>query len=337
MSELCVALKVSYENPARYVKWMPIGASDRIDVCEDAICISILHKLESAGWASQPTEDEIKRTTNNGAHRLFVEVRCDIRRELADYIISVTAKDAALQDEYLSLGKRIQTLVVKRLNRLSAYLAASKGQYWIDQLQADEVNPGQFFIEHEAQATIEGSKVPFDPQRRSIKLDLQFPSAQTMVSEADWPAVREFVVGDRSVPLPRSLIAGAYRLASQGARRNALVDAVTAIEVAVNKFARGLHADRLARFRPGLEPTSAPALFAKVGLRGAFGVALPLLLTEEEFPEELLQHCRAAIEKRNAIVHQGSRDVDQTELAKFLSAAKRACELLEHFSDTETN
>jgi hypothetical protein len=332
MPELLVTMTVKFDNPAIYTKWMPLDESDTIVVAEGGLSLAMIHKLESAWWAAQSTRDDIECTYNNSAHRLFVEVRTEVSTALAAFILAKQRSDGALQDEYLALGRRMQALIVKQLNRLAEYLGAMKGQYWIDRFEPNDLNPSQFFIAREARAIIEGQTVHFDPQIRTI-ITASLPRQSAMIAKDDWPAIRDFVAGDRSTPLVHSLLSSANRLASQGLRRNALVDGVTALEVALNDFARRADTARLSRFQPGLEPKSLPALIDKVGLRGAFGVAIPLLFTVEEFPVELLEDCRAAIERRNHIVHQGARDVGEPQLNKLLAAIGKACEKLASFTE----
>lgn len=334
MPELLVTMTVQFDNPAIYTKWMPLDEGDTIVVEEDGLALALIHKPESTGQASRSTRDDIERMYDNSAHRLFVEVRTEVSTELAAFILAKQRGAGALRDEYLALGRRMQALIVKRLNRLAEYLGAMKGQYWIDRLQPNDLNPSQFFNAHEAEAIIEGQTVYFDPQIRTVVISA-LPKQSAMIAKADWPAIRAFVAGDRRTPLVHSLLSSANRLASQGFRRNALVDGVAALEVALNDFAGRADAARLSRFRPGLEPESLPALIEKVGLRGAFGVALPLLFTEDEFPAELLKDCLAAIDRRNQIVHRGARDVGEPQLKNLLTAIGEACEKLARFTEPE--
>lgn len=334
MPELLVTMTVQFESPAIYTRWAPIEPGDRIDAIEQGISISLVHKIESTWWAFHRTKKDIERLTNVSAHRIFVEARHEISEELAAFILAGVKTDKALADEYLAFGWRLQTLIVKRLNRFAEYVGAIKGQYWIDRFQTDEFNPSQFFIAHGAQGSIGDKAVEFDPQIRTI--NIRRSSEEGYITKDDWPAIRDFVASEKRVPLVHSLIANAYRLASQGLRRNALVDAVTALEVALNDFARNAPDGRLARFQPAIESQHVSALIEKVGLRGAFGVAIPLLLAEEEFPADLLGRCRTAIEKRNMIVHQGARDVDPVELNELLAALKHACCVLTTLNRAET-
>src|SRR5262249_35645358 len=143
------------------------------------------------------------------------------------------------------------------------------------------------------------------------------------------------VVSDKRVPLIRALLSNASRLASQDMRRNALVEAVTALEVALHDFAERASDNRIQRFQGRLEGSRVSTLIQKAGLRGSFGVALPLLFNDDEFPTQILETCRAAIDRRNSIVHQGTRDVDPKSLGKYLAALEKACSLLEALSVSE--
>lgn len=225
MAELRVSVPAKFEDGPVYHKWLPIGPDDAIIVKDGDLTIQISHSLGSCRFAR--TVEEIQKISNVQASLMHIEATCVISAELGEYIRDHHVREPTLQSEYERLGRRIQAAMVKRLNRLANYLAAMKEQYTIDLFHADEINPSQFFLD--ATATVDGVQVQFDPQRRLIVLRGQMGTKDSWLRQNEWPAVQAFVAGDRSVPLSRSLIANAYRLASQGLRKNALVDAVTAL------------------------------------------------------------------------------------------------------------
>jgi hypothetical protein len=59
---------------------------------------------------------------------------------------------------------------------------------------------------------------------------------------------------------------------------------------------------------------------------------LPVLLPESVLPEDVLEGCRAAIDQRQTVVHQGQRDVPAGSLQSSLRAVRSLCDILEGLS-----
>ena len=328
---------MSFDGPAVFYQWMPIEPDDEIAFVEEDVRVSMRWTIKSAVWASEVTADSIANTVNNQAYRMFVEASLPISSELGAHITMIDREIGPLADEYKDLGQKLQSTIVRRVNRFSGYARAVKGQFWVDEFQSDDMNPSQFFIRHEARATIDGVAVRFDPDRRTIRLTGRMQDTKMMITASDWPEVREFVAGERGLPLVGLLLANARSLAAEGNRRNALVEAVTALEVSLSEFAKKCQLDVVKRFGEGVGAENVQALISKVGLRGAFAFALPLLFTETRFPRSLLEQCRAAIDKRNNIVHRGARGLDEDELRKVISAIEMASTILEEATDLDAD
>jgi hypothetical protein len=310
---------------------------EAIEFLEEGIHLSITFPPESTWRGFQPSAEEILRTHNNHAHRVMIEVKVEISQPLADHMMDIHREVGPIADEYKELGRNLQKLLMKRINRLLAYARSVKGQFWLDELEPDHLNPGQFFLRNNASASIDDKSIGFDPDHRTIALTGFATELELMLTAQDWPAVREFVIGERRPPLIGTLLANARHLAEQGSRRNALVEAVTALDVALSNFSRRADAGKLERFRPGLEVTSIGPLIEKAGLRGSFGIVIPLLFSEVEFPASLLETCRGAIEQRNNVVHRGARDVDGIQLTRMILAIERSCRILANHADPSDN
>ncbi|AZG76339.1 hypothetical protein [Methylocystis rosea] len=329
MPTLAVNLTLELAAPIVFHRWLPMRLPEEsIEMVEEGVQLAIMFPLKSTRWAFQPSEEEILRTQNNQAHRVMVELTVEISQPLADYMLQGTKEAGAIADEYKQLGHNLQRIVTKRVNRLLVYARSVKGQFWLEEFEPDIDNPGQFFIRNDGRATIDGTPTRFNPDQ-VITLRASVHSVEHMLTAQDWPAVREFVIGESRPPLIGSLLANARHLARQGNRRNALVEAVTALEVALGKFTRRVDAGALERFRPGLEVASIKSLREKVGFRGSFGIVIPLLFSEAEFPAALLETCREAIDLRNNVVHNGKRDVNSDLLWKMISAIESSCRILQ--------
>jgi hypothetical protein len=150
------------------------------------------------------------------------------------------------------------------------------------------------------------------------------------LTEADWPRAIDFVAQGQRSNLVRELLAMAEFLEDSGQDRIALVEAVSALEAALNRFVKDPNVDGLCsssiKKRMGLE--SLVALVNRLGLLPSIALLLPLLFSEEELPTEVLTSCRDAINERNNILHQGQRQVIAARLQQYLKAIRTLCEIL---------
>jgi hypothetical protein len=249
-----------------------------------------------------------------------------------DHIQTETAgsKTSATNDdvvrEYQSLGRAIHKLTAIRLNRLIEYARAMKGQYWVEELHFDEANPGQFFIRSGAKASFEEGKIyRFNPDR-TIVIVGHVEEQKRLITSDEWEAVQTFVLGNARTPLVGSLLASARELASKGHKRTALIEAVSALEFKLHEFARERDEDLIPEhLQIRLESKGLKSLIDKVGLRGAFGTVIPLILNEQEMPTEIVIQCREAIEIRNNVVHNGQRNIAEQRLMPILAAIENCC------------
>ena len=260
---------------------------EAIVIEEQNVHVTLYFTPKSTWWASQPTSEEIRRTFNNHAHRMFIEARVQISEALGNYIRSGSREVGSLADEYEALGRTLEEVIKNRVNRLIGYARSVKGQFWLEELERD-LNPTQFFIRSEGKASLDDTPVSFHPDHE-VKVTVGMPSAEKMLTPEDWPKLRAFAIGDSRPPLIGSLLANARSLGAQRNRRNALVEAVTALEVALSAFARKADPNTLVQAKPRLETEGLKALVEKVGLRGSFNVVIPILFTEAEFPISLLK------------------------------------------------
>jgi len=127
-------------------------------------------------------------------------------------------------------------------------------------------------------------------------------------------------------------LAIARELASEGYERASILEAVSALEIRLYNFARDqdILPDRL---KKGLESDRLSKLIEKVGLRGAFGVVIPFLFSDDEMPLAILEQCRIAIETRNNVVHQGQREIGEQKLRPMLVAIEECCSRFDLLSE----
>lgn len=338
MPILTVQLTLEFDRAPVFYKWLPLAPADVLRSQHNGIELTIEFRLQDAATLMSRTPEDFARTVNNSARRVFVSATVEISEELAECIrilqedSRISLKGSEKGKEYRQLGLILQQVIVDRINRFIAYIRAYKQQYWVEDLVADQQNPSQFFARHEATASIDGQAIQFDPDVRTIHITGTV--VDNGLKQDEWADVIRFMNSGERPPLVRTLLANARNLESKGNRRNALVEAVTALEVQLASFGRNTDILIPPEIGQRLEPDKLATLLQRVGLRGSFAVALPLLLTEQQISRSVLRDCCTAIEQRNAIVHHGQRDVSSALLPKLLKAIRSACYSLEALEGT---
>lgn len=330
MPTLTVTMLIEFDRPLVFHQWIPAGEHDAIVFDDTGIILRIWFDVQCATWVRQPTPEEIARTTNVNVYRVHGTAICDISTQLENLLLRKPASDADATDpdaeaEYRRIGTSLHAVSVQRVNRLIEYAFSFKRQYWARRLYFDEKNPGQFFIKANATAYLnDNRRFRFDPDK-VVRLTAAIPNSQHIIGRSEWEGIKAFVVSNQRPPLIGNLLSRARELASEGYERASILEAVSALEISLDKFARehdGLIPEHI---KNRLENGRLSKLIEKIGLRAAFGTIVPLLLTEEDMPSVVLEQCRAAIETRNSVVHQGQREIGEPKLRAMLTAIEECC------------
>src|SRR5262249_10641069 len=133
------------------------------------------------------------------------------------------------------------------------------------------------------------------------------------------------------------LLASAEAFAGMDHRRAALVEAVTALEVAIASFAKRPKAQEA--FGPVLaDRFDTPSLKTQVehvGLSGGVRYLLAVIFRPEQLPTDLLRSCQQAVDERNNVVHRGQRDVADAKLRAYLSSVRQVCAILGEYEEQD--
>lgn len=344
MAVLYVSLKVPilYEpligTPSlTFSRWLPIGKEQGICIADGNTKLTLWFDLKATWWASQPTEEDLKKHQNVLAHYVNADFEVsglsDALREYIqqrDFSKFPTDEEKPFQDAYESLGKRLLYLLLTRVNRLVSYARAKKGQYWLVEYDLDEGCMHSLFNKFEARGRFDNDSLfCFQPAVGDC-VTFVMQSDEKYVTEEEWPIVKDFVETDSKPPLVGELLAGAEQLAGNGHRRSALTEAVTALEIALYSFSRSAKAD-IGFGHIVAERLASKALAGQVkrlGLSNSFNYFLPLIFTDEILPLDVLKGCQQAIQQRQNVVHNGQRDVDEKTLHKALSCIRQCCDIL---------
>jgi hypothetical protein len=323
--------------------WLPIGKINGIHITENDVNLLLWFDLESTWWASQPTEDEIKNHVNVLAHYVRAEITVhEVASELATYMKNRDFKrlpaesERLIQAEYDKLGQQILEVILRRFNRLITYAHSVKGQYWLLKYEVDIERPRSYFQSFEARGQIDaGDFFQFKPGVGD-KFSISMPAEDKYIGESEWAEVSDFVRGKERTPLVHELLAGSEQLAANGYYRSALTEAVTALEVAISAFGRSQNKNqKLASIvGPRLGVDMLQKQIEHMGLSGTVKYLLPLLLPEDILPSEILSGCRKALDERQNVVHNGTRNVSNID--HFIGSIRSCCKILRDYCSEES-
>jgi hypothetical protein len=347
MFTLTVDLKIPIETepligaPAlTFSHWLPLGKNNGISISEEGVELNLWFDLQSTWWASEPSEEELKKHVNVLAHYVRAEVTVrDISADLAAYMQGrdfrrlPDASEEAIQSEYERLGGEILRVLLNRTNRLISYARSFKGQYWLLEYRYDVDRLHGYFQTFEARGRIDaGDTFRFQPSVGD-SFSITMTPEDKFIRENEWLEVTAFVTGERGTPLVFELLAGAEQLAGNGYTRSALTEAVTALEVALSTFGRlqNKSAKLTSLFGPRLGIDRLQKQIEHMGLSGTMSYLLPLLPPDSVLTAEVLSGCREAIDARQNVVHNGQREVH--DLDRFISCIKACCKVLRDYSD----
>ena len=131
-------------------------------------------------------------------------------------------------------------------------------------------------------------------------------------------------------------MASAEELAGIAHRRASLVEAVTALEVAVAAFARMPDAQTAfgSKLANRMRLQSLESEISQLELSSAIKYLFPVIFTEEQLPTEVLRGCQESVEQRQSVVHNGQRNVDRVKLQMYLTSRRSAYSILGSYEET---
>jgi hypothetical protein len=322
-----------------FARWLPLGEEDAIWIPDDGLDVKLWFNIDATRWAIQIPEEEIPRYIAVPAHRIQVDLTIrDVRTELLEYMATrdfgraPSEEGASIQSEYQTLGTRVLDATLPHLNRLLAYARALKGHYWIAEYAIDYDRMGSFFQQVNAKAKDEsGRRFRFQPttgDRFVITVDSE--NDKRLITREEWEQVRAFVTGRRRPPIIDSLLANAEELRAKGHRRSALIEAITALEMAVSDFVRAPDAQRAfgAVLAERLSVDSLGAQYDHLGFSGTIRYLLPSIIPDSVVPTDVFRACQLAIDERHNVVHNAQRDVSEVKLRRALRGVRRLVQIL---------
>jgi hypothetical protein len=190
------------------------------------------------------------------------------------------------------------------------------------------------FTEFQAQVQAENREwIPWYP---SSILEIHFQPLDTSryIARHDWPEAVNFITDVSRPNLVLELLSNSEALASSGYRRSAIIEAITALEVAVTRFADAPEIDSFLEtsISSRVDVSALGNQVEHLGLSGTMRYLLPLLFSDSLLPTSLVSQCQQAIRIRGNVVHQGQRDIDPEILMPMLKSIRDTCNILASFT-----
>lgn len=165
--------------------------------------------------------------------------------EPGDEILFALQQNVADGPPYSNFGRKIYRMVHPQLNRFLGILRANFGQYWINELS--EWNPseqslGTYFstiIQIKWGVDDAGEWRDFVPESTpavSAPEEASSPEYGNYLAAADWDELQQAVGRDHVPSLAATTLVRTHRLIEEHALKQALVEGVTALEIAINEY-----------------------------------------------------------------------------------------------------
>jgi hypothetical protein len=221
---------------------------------------------------------------------------------------------------YIALGKRVvNRIFYPSVSPLVRILRTHYGQYWLPELDAWDsrrVNLGAYCNNHLFFWSLDGNQPlkRFMPENPVFTIDVGIMGGpMDYLREADWRSLQD-LVQNRFSPSPAAETLGrAHGFVDSDEWRYALVEGVTALELAIGEYARSRIATAPSAMNK-LGPFWTLNLPARVIAAAAFSGVVP---------ERDLDSTLKAIDHRNEVVHEGKpfRESVKSDLPALLRTA----------------
>ena len=320
-------------------QWLPMSDEDRIVVEGNGLELALWFDRSSLDY---PKGEDPLRCANVSAHRLIVEARIhDLGEDFLDFILAVSNEPKPEgyphSDRYMELGEKLYSFSMNCINRLITFARVEKGQYWLEEFEVNLDRMASAYISFRSVCSRDGVRWYNWRPTSSERVTVVMTKESSWIERDDWSRAAGYLSGKGRSNFVFDLLMSALANAWGGRRRTALVDAVTALEVAISDFAKSHLSDRA--FGPTLadrmDVRSLKSQVEHMGTSGTIRYLFPVIFPEEVVSGDLLNTCQGAVAERNNVVHNGQRDVEEKRVLKHITSIERLCRILRHLMESE--
>lgn len=330
-------------------RWLPIEREEALILDEKSFETKLWFDMTCLDQGfRQFIGEQLSTWANVTVARVFVDVTAkNISDELIEFIFATAetsdTSNPQMNVAYQDLNSQVIRTGLKCLDRLIAYFRNEKGQYWLDNyrylydtylLDARSKIPFHVAFKVKARLRVNDSAwVKWNPPCTGV-LAIPGNAEDRYVKREEWAQVTDFVKSLRRPTLVLELLANSENLARNGFRRSALIEAVSALEIAVISFSKFPRWDKITTTaRVGrIDTDSLASQIEHLGFSASLRYLIPLLTDETILASDLLRMCQDAVTMRHNVVHNGQRDVNKKTLLPMIEAMRQTCAILQSLS-----
>lgn len=330
-----------------FSQWIPDNKSDVLIKQYEGVTIRLYFDIKCVSMLGDVTKEGIKSSNTNYVSKLYAVANLnEINSELTSFIFN--ERDSAsgkhhgivpgneryehLNYEYKCLGEVVIKAVNDACNRLIEYARNNKGQYWLTALNKDNENLLNRNNSWRAEASInDGDKFRWVPPGTNvIQFEAMVPR-ESSIKESEWNDVKLNLGSPSRTPLVFELMSNARYLLSEGHRRSAVLEVVSALEVATNDFFKSPNVTALntPEYASRIDFANLGNQSSHLGFSGSIRYLVPLLFSRDYISDTILGKCYQAIEVRNNVVHTGQRNVGKELAREIVNACVVCCKVLD--------
>jgi len=335
-----------------FYQWLPDGKNEVLIRQRDNITARLWIDKDFISVVTSIEEEEISRCVNLPINKVYVEVEVsEISEALARFVyderdspmgthhgISPECEEyTTLKSEYEVLGLKVLKAALTLYNRFIAFARNHKSQYWLQERPFDGNRIPT--MNNAFRAEIRSEDYDWvrwcPPSTDIIAIAIYLTDDETSIKREEWKQVQEFVASDSRPNLILELLANAQLLVDEGHRRNAIIEAASALEAAISAFAKKGKVDKLVAsgLLSRFDVSQLQVQIEHMGFSASLRFLLPILFPAEVLSTEILNNCQEILKIRNNVIHNGQRDVDEKKARPLIVYAKQACEIIIQHTD----
>jgi len=321
-----------------FEKWIPEDETNALTRIDGNISTRLWTERSCVSSIEPVTDDYISKLMNIGVQCFLIDVIiADVPEELASFIYQERNSPKEehgdigpshvdfdrLRSEYTALGHKVLGAALGLYNRLLAFARNHKGQYWIPLRPVNTNRMSSNNTEFRAKVQSEH----FDWVRwcpYSIDHFIAYtPGRGISLTAKDWIDAQQFVAGKGRPDIVLELLANAQLLIDNGQRRSAIIEGVSALELALTRFSQAPDLIQIAEEFRRDEPGGLRKAVEHLGFTTSLRYLLPLLF--RDLDRDVLSACIEAADVRNNVVHNGQRDVQEALIRPMIGNIRKAC------------
>jgi hypothetical protein len=293
-------------------RWLPDGRNDAVALPTADNRNSITLWFERRGFVeggfirydrnrSEVDQAIMRRQGNLEAGHVLGEAEY---AALTESELTAIRSDGGGTSEYIGFGKRVVQFLQPPLSAFVDLLRTQYGQYWLPELRPWDSRRESLGAYCSTTLWLRWRERPDQEWRRFLPTDqsstivveaLPRRGCGEYLTEADWRHIQATFQGCGNAPLALRVLARAHELQDTGHVREALIQAVTGIELSIESFLTARNTRRSSKI-------VLPPQFFNLPLKAQLAV---VVTASDLVPEATLERATKAIDLRNDIVHEG--------------------------------